>query len=211
MAITKELNVLEIWFRNVLNELFYSKNDVAHQIDHIDEVWLNACDLINDNGIIGIDRTILFFGIYLHDIFSGVDRKNHNLLAGYYILDYGYREHSELKILDYLSDFERKIIVDMILFHRSSINIKDYKPSDPSRYQYVNLIRAADKGAPIFSEYLERSLNFNGGDIENVKKHFIEKFSEDGYAWENDPMYKELYRNEYEIFQKELKEWLEGH
>jgi len=199
-------------FRRYMELAYYRNNDNAHQIDHADDVWAEFCKLaITMESTFKVDRRIVFYAVYMHDMFSGTMRKLHNTIAKDFILGIELADDEELDVLKTFSKDDLKLIADMVYYHRASVTI----PSDLSNTTktYVNLIRAADKGAPIFSEWLERSLKYHKGDIDPVKevrKHFIEKFSEDGYAWKNDPTYKELYKDEYEVFQKELKEWLEN-
>jgi len=213
MNFMEKLTSNEKNIRKFLIKKFYSRNDKAHRADHVDEVWHNICDLVERSGKVGYDRKVLFLGVYLHDIMCWRDRDLHNTLAKDFIDNEEYKKYPELGIIDTLNKMELQTVKDMVYWHRSSLAVEDYEPTYPGSLDYVNLIRYADKGAPIFSDWLKRSMDYHRGkpnQIEEVKKHFIEKFSEDGYAWKNDPGYKEAYYKEYVQFQKDLKEFLEN-
>lgn len=208
-----ELNKDELKFRDILNRKFYYTTDEAHRIDHIDDVWRSAVMLINryPERFNSIEREVLFLGIYCHDIFSNPeDRKIHNQKASEFVL--GLSEGNLPKGFKLFKNLSRKQIFtvsDMVYWHRSSLTYD-------GENIYIKIIRAADKGAPIFDKWLERSMKYHKGEpdaVKNVADHFKEKFSEDGYAWKKDSEYKELYLEEYKQFQKDLKEWLKevGH
>ena len=195
-------------YLNYLNKRFYQKNDKAHRIDHIITVLNNAASIVkNQNDL--YNGKIVFVAISLHDIFCSVDRAKHNNLIRDYLINKDYL--NDCIIANMLADFsdkELELIIDMVYWHRSSLNIAEYKPRKRYFLKYVNLIRYADKGAPMFKPWLERTMAHNNGNIQEVKKHFEEKFLPDGYAWKNDPGYKNTYLKEYEVFQKELSTWL---
>jgi len=209
----KELSIYEKNVRRRLVMRFYAKNDKAHRADHVDEVWSNICDLVKRSCKVGYNRNILFLGVYLHDIMCWKDRDTHNILAKEFIESGEYKKYSELRILDFLNEVELETVKDMVYWHRASLKIKDYEPKYPESLEYVNLIRYADKGAPIFKKFLKRTLDFHSGKpnkIEEAKNHFRNKYSENGYAWKNDPGYKKAYYEDYAQFQKDLKEFLEN-
>jgi len=199
-------------FRRYMELAFYRVNDQAHQIDHADDVWREFCKLAtNMENVFKVDRRIAFYAVYMHDMFSGDLRELHNIIAKDFILGIANADDEELGILKTFPKDDLKLIGDMVYYHRSSVTVPDGLSN--TTMTYVNLIRVADKGAPIFSEWLARSLKYHKDSedpIEEVREHFIEKFSEDGYAWKNDPTYKELYKKEYKVFQKDLKKWLES-
>jgi len=209
MNFSPELSNEEKKVRECLDSEFYSKNDEAHMIDHVDDVWSEICKLINEHTI-EVKREVVFLGVYLHDIYSGPYRKVHNVLAKDFVVNAQRKGIEYLDMLITLEDHELQQVAEMVYWHRSSLHPEEDWFTE-KEWELINLVRAADKGRPIFKMWLDRSLKYHIGEedcIENVKKHFIEKFSVDGYAWKNDPSYKELYINEYEIFQRDLKEWL---
>ena len=198
-------------FRDYVNERWYIKSDAAHRIDHIDDVWSNYCYLVNENRIRGLDRKIIFLAVYMHDIFTGENRDIHNELASKFVLNSWRTKEKELLNLRECKESEIKLIADMVYWHRSSLvfNPKKFKKQEA---EYITIIRAADKGAPIFSEWLVRTMKYHEHDkdpIKNARKFFIDKYGENGYAWKNDPTYKELYITHYDKFQEDLNEWLE--
>jgi len=186
MLINSKLTKVEKGVRNYLNHTYYINNDLAHQIDHADEVWTNACEIINNNKIKGVDRDVLFIGVYLHDIYSNKKQRHvHNIFAYEEIL--------------------------MAKYHRSSLIVsEDAKKKLGANYKYVYIIRIADKGKIDLKTIIKRSLYFNNGNtiyeaISNIINHIEEKYGPDGYLWKNDPEYKELYHDEYEKLQEDIE------
>ncbi|RLF08147.1 MAG: hypothetical protein DRJ64_01665 [Thermoprotei archaeon] len=207
-----ELFEFEKRFREYMNSTYWCKNDIAHQMNHGDGVWMNFCYLVNTNHVYGLDRTICFIGVYMHDMYCSLNRETHNELASEFILNIANTKDKQLALVRDLPQKDIELIAEMVYWHRSSLEF-NVKKFDNELGTYIKVMRAADKGKPDFKSWVERSMKYHEGSenqIENVKKHFIEKFSEDGYAWKNDSNYKELYKKDYEIFQKELKEWLKS-
>lgn len=208
-----ELSIWEADFREKMDEAYFKKNDRAHQIDHIDNVWKNMVNLVNRSNLKHyFKRDILFLAVYMHDMYCWVDRKNHNILVADLLEKKEYGKVTELSVLSYMFDNEIETIKEMVLWHRSSMKIEEYVPGENDNLAYINLIRHADKGAPKFKPWLERSMKYHENDdnqIECVRNHFIKKFSKDGYAWKNDPGYKNAYPKEYGQFQIDLEKWLE--
>ena len=207
-----ELTIWESNFRNYMDKVFYSNNDDAHRIDHVDGVWDNIVKLINRDKVNVYNRNIVFLAVYLHDMYCWKDRATHNKLVLDVLVDEGFVNDSMLCVLAELNCAEMDIVKDMVYWHRSSLDFSAYKPAQQYIRPYVEVMRWADKGAPVFKDWLERSLKYHHGEenaVGNVKKHFIEKFGKDGYAWKNDPGYATAYADEYDVFQEDMEEWLE--
>lgn len=198
--------------RLFLKEEFYDHNDKAHMIDHVDKVWMNICELINDNTFdFIINRDIVFLVVYLHDIKSGSDRKNHNVLAALFVREKMFLNYPILNYMNNLGDYNLFTISSTIYNHRASMTVDESLIDSNERLVYVNLLRAADKGKPIFKEVLNRTMLFHNDESEkeeNVKKHLIEKFGSDGYFWKNDLAYRLMYEEEFKQFQIELKNYI---
>jgi len=198
----------------LINE-FYIKNDKAHQIDHVDNVWSEFCRLANKFNY-KLDRKVSFLGVYLHDIFSDDEYRDiHNIKAYRYVIETMVAVDNECPVVEHTWDLdctEITTIANMVLYHRASIKI-DYD-TFPIDVDYITLIRAADKGIPIFEDALNRTLEYNKAKnkaIDDVINHLRDKFGVNGYLWENDTKYKELYKDEYEQFQLELTEYLKDY
>jgi len=207
-----ELTNHERQVRLFLKEEFYDENDDAHKIGHIDEVWSNICELINNNEFkFNINRDIIFLAVYLHDIKSGENRKRHNILAALLVREKYFLNYPILNFMDELDEYDLYTISTMIYHHRASMIVNETLVDSEERLVYINLLRAADKGKPIFKEVLNRATLYHKGDDdmkENVKAHLIEKFGSEGYFWENDLAYKKIYENEFKQFQIELNEYI---
>jgi len=214
MLINSKLTKVEKGVRNYLNHTYYINNDLAHQIDHADEVWTNACEIINNNKIKGVDRDVLFIGVYLHDIYSNKKQRHvHNIFAYEEIL-YNANINAKSPLSMLLSGFDHSdidIIANMAKYHRSSLIVsEDAKKKLGANYKYVYIIRIADKGKIDLKTIIKRSLYFNNGNtiyeaISNIINHIEEKYGPDGYLWKNDPEYKELYHDEYEKLQEDIE------
>ena len=210
MNFSPELSNEEKKVRECLDSEFYGKNDKAHMINHIDDVWRETCELINEHAI-EVKREVIFLGVYLHDIYSGPYRKVHNILAKDFVMNAWRRDVEYLNMLVTLEEHELQQVAEMVYWHRSSLHPEEDWFTE-KEWELINLIRAADKGRPIFKIWLERARKYHGDEkdaVENMKKHFLEKYVPEGYIWK-DEEYKKLYINDYTTFQKDLKEWLKN-
>ncbi len=160
-------------------EPFYKDGDLAHQIDHADSVCELALEINKE-----CDPKLVILTAYIHDIFNATDRKNHNQLAYEYVLE------AKDKFLKELSKEELLLVAHAVLEHRASFKGKFYS-------KLSEIISSADRGKPDIKEVVIRSMQFNGGNTQDVYKHLKEKYGSNGYA-----KYPQSYQN---FFHKELE------
>jgi len=175
----------------------YQKNDLAHQIDHADQVWENAKELVRRNEIV-LDMDLLYACVYVHDVCVWKDRAQHHVRAAEYVL----RQENEL--LNIFSVNEQILISHAVREHRSSTKMK---PS--TKYSYV--LQMADKGKPVLRDVIARSAKYhnkNGKSVDAIARevgsHLSIKFGRNGYAFTSE--YKKAYSNDVEAFWYELDE-----
>ena len=183
------------------NKTFYVKNDPAHMIDHIIDVYKNAMFIIDKHGF-KLDQNIMFYIVFLHDIKCHVSRDEHHTLAYEYVMA------NKDKYIKLLTQEERVIVGNGVLTHRSSGKIK---PKD----DYGRVMRVADKGAITIDKLIKRSVKYNRIDVSTTKKeleinlktsitHLKLKFGANGYAYDDVDWYS-FYKDECEILRKEVE------
>lgn len=177
---------------------FYKENDLAHQIDHADDV----CDLalkLNETLEVKEEVTLVIMAAYFHDIFAK-DREVHHELS------YNYVSEMQNEILSDLSDEDRKKVAMACLEHRSSFHDTFYSPIS-------EIITSADRGYPNLANNLERSKRFwiskheaNEASAErHARDHMKEKYGANGYA--NYPLlYRRYFKRELEMMQQEIED-----
>lgn len=178
------------------NNIFpvYSKNEPAHNIDHIKYV-INRSFKFADT-VPNINYDMVYTIAAYHDIGHHIDPKRHEIISGKIM-----SEDENLK--NFFSDEELKIIKEAIEDHRSS---SDHDP----RSIYGKIVSTADRNNTV-EACLRRSFTYgkklepNCSDdelFERAYKHLKMKFGENGYA-------KFFFKDEeYENFLKELRELL---
>ncbi len=164
---------------------FYKDGDLAHQIDHADSVCDLALEMNKE-----CDPKLIILAAYIHDIFNATDRKNHNQLAYNYVLE------ANDKFLKELSKEELLQVAHAVLEHRASFQGEFYS-------QLSEIISSADRGAPDIKEVVIRSMQFNGGNTQDVYKHLKEKYGSSGYA-KYPHSYQKFFHKELEHFQNKI-------
>ena len=173
--------------RNIIRDTYfnYYKTDPVHSIRHCDDVFNNMIAINSTNGYL-IPYHIICIAAYTHDMFSGKDRENHHKLASDYIL------HCNDVILSRLNKTDRKRIAKMVLNHRASTKIRKNTSTD------IVCIRIADKGYPNLEAIIRRASTDSSIDPEKFLIHIKEKYGDNGYAYVNDPLWTEYYKDDVE-------------
>ncbi len=171
--------------RNIIRDTYvkYYESDPVHNIKHCDEVFNNMIAINSTNGYL-IPYHIICITAYTHDMFSSKDRENHHKLASDYIL------HCNDVILSKLSKTDRKRIAKMVLNHRASTKIRKNTSTD------IVCIRIADKGSPNLEAIIRRVSSKNDVYPEELLTHIKEKYGDNGYAYVNDPLWTEYYKDD---------------
>ncbi len=179
--------------RKYYNDKYYKNNDPAHGLPHIDEVYANAVQILKESRYKECDPSLVALSVYLHDIFTNIDRLNHHTLVKEYVRN---REDEFLKVL---SDRDIRYVEYAVLEHRSSI-------VTPPSSLYSEVLRLADTGAPILERLLRRMWAYHYNDdmsdmdvAKLVLHHAYSKFGSCGYAYD-DSIYKEYYRDDIDKF-----------
>jgi len=162
---------------------YYDKNDKVHDIRHLREVMelaLKLREFVISEYLIEVDIKLLMLSVCIHDLFTGVDRKNHHKLA------YEYAIHDEDDIyLHQLSESDRSIIANAVKEHRSSSRTSEFSSS------IAEILASADRG-PVDLETLLERMGRRDPSEEEVLKHLAEKFTRAGYN-----TYPKLYTSYY--------------
>ena len=178
--------------KNIFPE--YSKNEPAHNIDHIKYVinrsFKFACTLKN------INYNMVYTIAAYHDIGHHIDSKKHEIISGEIM-------SKDEKLKKFFSEEELKIIKEAIEDHRASA---EHEP----RSIYGKIVSTADRNNTV-EACLRRSYTYgkklepDSTDeelFERAYKHLKMKFGENGYA-------KFFFKDEeYENFLKEIRELL---
>lgn len=172
----------------------YSKNEPAHNIDHIKYVINRSFKFANT--VPDINYDMVYTIAAYHDIGHHIDPKKHEMISGEIM-------SKDENLKKFFSDEELKIIKEAIEDHRASSN---HEP----RSVYGKIVSTADRNNTV-EDCLRRSYNYgrkldsNCTDqelFERAYKHLNMKFGENGYA-------KFFFKDEdYEKFLKEIRELL---
>lgn len=172
----------------------YSKNEPAHNIDHIKYV-INRSFKFADT-IPDINYDMVYTIASYHDIGHHIDSKRHEIISGEIM-------SKDKNLKRFFSEGELKIIKEAIEDHRAS---SDHEP----RSIYGKIVSTADRNNTVES-CLRRSYtygkklepNFTDEELfERAYKHLNMKFGENGYA-------KFFFKDEeYEKFLKDIRELL---
>lgn len=161
----------------ITNNIFpaYSKNEIAHGIEHINTVIRRSFELIKQNNL-EVNYDIVYAVASYHDIGHHIDRKRHEIVSAEIM--------SEDKNLSrFFSKDELNIIKEAIEDHRASAK------TEP-RSIYGKIVSSADRNNTI-EECLERPYYYakkqkpEATDKELFHDSFIHlnlKFGENGYA-----------------------------
>ena len=172
----------------------YSKNEPAHNIDHIKYV-INRSFKFADT-VPDINYDMVYTIAAYHDIGHHIDSKRHEMISGKIM-------SRDENLKNFFSDEELKIIKEAIEDHRASSN---HEP----RTIYGKIVSTADRNNTV-EACLRRSYTY-GRKLEpdateeelfeRAYKHLNMKFGENGYA-------KFFFEDEdYEKFLKEIRELL---
>lgn len=177
---------------NIFTE--YSKNEQAHNIEHIKYV-INRSFKFADS-IPNINHDMVYTIAAYHDIGHHIDPKTHELVSAEIM-------YNDNKLKEFFTDEERKIIKEAIEDHRASSN---HEP----RSIYGKIVSTADRNNTV-EACLRRSYSYNkklhpeyddDQIFEDCHFHLNDKFGENGYA-------KFFFKDEeYEKFLTDIRELL---
>lgn len=151
----------------------YSKNDAAHQIEHIQYVTKRSLKFAADNDA---DEEMVYVIAAYHDLGCAFGRSKHEIISAQMFL-------SNYFMREYFSDDKRRIIAEAIEDHRASC---DHIP----RSIYGKIISTADRDTN-YANVIRRVWEYNANKYskssnreiaEFARKHIIEKFGKEGYA-----------------------------
>lgn len=172
----------------------YSKNEPAHNINHIKYVINRSFKFANT--VPNINYDMVYTIAAYHDIGHHIDSKKHEMISGEIM-------SRDENLKKFFSDEELKIIKEAIEDHRASSN---HEP----RSIYGKIVSTADRNNTV-EACLRRSYTYgrklepDSTDdelFERAYKHLNMKFGENGYA-------KFFFKDEeYEKFLKEIRELL---
>lgn len=172
----------------------YNKNDLGHNLDHINYV-INRSLLFSES-ISNINLDMVYAIASYHDIGHFIDPKNHENISA----DILFKDKNLNK---FFNPNEIKIMMEAIEDHRASL---EYEP----RSIYGKIVSSADRNTDINSvlkrTYEYRIKNFKSSNLDEIINesfnHIKEKFGKNRYASEK--MYFE--DNEYKKFLLEIEE-----
>ena len=178
--------------KNIFTE--YSKNEPAHNIDHIKYVINRSFKFAYT--LPNINYNMVYTIAAYHDIGHHIDSKKHEIISGEIM-------SKDEKLKNFFSEEELKIIKEAIEDHRASA---EHEP----RSIYGKIVSTADRNNTV-EACLRRSYTYgkklepDSTDeelFERAYKHLKMKFGENGYA-------KFFFKDEeYENFLKEIRELL---
>jgi len=166
----------------------YSKNDLGHNIEHINYVINRSLKFANNISNINYDMVYLIAAY--HDIGHHIDAKNHEKISSEMLL-------ADENLKRFFNEEEIKLMVEAVYDHRASL---EYEP----RSIYGKIVSSADRNTSIdiplkrtYSYRVDKNPNASLEQImEESRQHLIEKFGKKGYATEkmyfDDPEYKQF-------------------
>ena len=176
--------------KNIFPE--YSKNDDAHNLDHIKYVIKRSIKFAKN--IPNINMDIVYTAAAYHDIAHHIDAKNHEKLSSEI-----FEKDNNMK--NFFKEEEIHIIKEAIYDHRAS-------STNEPRNIYGKIVSSADRNTDIesiikrtYGYRIKRNPNAPLDEIiEESRLHIIDKFGKDGYAKEK--MY--FKDEEYDKFLKDV-------
>lgn len=167
--------------RALVKEL-YKHHDAAHTYSHIEDVYRNACNILQ---FIGEKMTpVLLNAIMFHDVMAAKDRDNHHNAGAKWVLDNAERYNIE----------DAEIVAQCIREHRASFAGKF------SSFE-AEVLSSADRGRPDSAMALiERSYQYartkqnkeHSDAVFHAIEHIAEKYGRNGYARKPD-IYQKVY------------------
>lgn len=154
----------------------YKKNDLGHNLDHINYVIdrsIKFADMVSD-----INYDMVYVIAAYHDIGHYIDAANHEKISAMMLLD-------DENLKEFFSEEEIKIMAEAVYDHRASME------GEP-RSVYGKIVSSADRNTlvevPLKRTYAYR-IKHNTNDsldkiIEESRQHILDKFGMDGYAKE---------------------------
>lgn len=153
----------------------YSKNDLGHNLDHINYV-IDRCMKIVKNNKLDVNLDMVYTIAAYHDIGYYVDAKNHEKISAEML-------YKDKKLKEFFNDDEIIVMMEAVYDHRASL-------SDKPRSIYGEIISSADRETRInvqlqrMYEYRlihnpDKSLDWM---IEDSRLYIINKFGREGYA-----------------------------
>ena len=193
MNINKDLqNYIE---KNIFPE--YSKNELAHGIQHIKYVINRSFQLVKGNNL-DVDLDMVYTIAAYHDIGHHIDSKTHEIISAEIM-------YKDANLRKFFSPEKLIMIKEAIEDHRAS------SKKDKPRSIYGEIVSSADRNNTV-EDCLERTytygkkLNPNATDEELFLRAYdvlVKKFGENGYA-------KFYFRDkQYEEFLKKLRSLLQ--
>lgn len=153
----------------------YSKNDLGHNLDHINYV-IDRCMKIVKKNKLDVNLDMIYTIAAYHDIGYYVDAKNHEKISAEML-------YKDKKLKEFFNNDEIIVMMEAVYDHRASL-------SDNPRSIYGEIISTADRETRInvqlqrMYEYRlihnpDKSLDWM---IEDSRLYIINKFGREGYA-----------------------------
>lgn len=186
----------------------YRKNDLGHNVDHLDTVVLECAyyikSLRTSSQLNKTQLRAIYLGACLHDIQHHVDSENHHLVAGDWFLE-------NVEMFKDICPRVRALAYLAILEHRASAGL------EPSTI-VSKIVAAADRGQLSHSEALRRSYLFaytkyndHIAAREHALKKISEKYGDGGYVYKNLPsMVKIRYHDEIPFIKEDCDNLVKG-
>lgn len=174
----KNSNAINISLKKYIEENLlpqYSKNEKAHNIEHIQYVIRRSFELVKQNDL-DVDNDIVYTVAAYHDIGHFLDPKKHEIVSAEIMM-------KDEKLKEFFSEEELVVIKEAIEDHRASSN---HEP----RSIYGKIVSSADRNNTV-EQCLERSYYYGkrlkpeSTDrqlFERAFEHLNLKFGINGYA-----------------------------
>lgn len=181
----------------------YSKNDAAHNMNHINYVIDRS--LFFANNIPNINYDMVYTIAAYHDIGHYVDSKNHEKISSEMLL-------ADKGLQSFFTKEEIQTMTEAVYDHRASL---EYEP----RSIYGKIVSSADRNTSVesiiertFAYRLKHNPDASLEDIiEESKMHIIDKFGNSGYATKKmyfpDPAF-DIFLNEISTLTKDKDEFI---
>lgn len=171
-------NSINVSLKNYIEENLlpqYSKNEKAHNLEHIQYVIKRSFELAKQNNL-NINENIVYVVAAYHDIGHHIDPKKHEIVSAGIMM-------KDERLKEFFSDEELIIIKEAIEDHRAS---SDHEP----RSIYGKIVSSADRNNTVEqclerSYYYDKRLHPDFTDkqlFERAFEHLNLKFGINGYA-----------------------------
>ena len=171
-------NSINVSLKNYIEQFLlpqYSKNEKAHNLEHIQYVIRRSFELAKQNNL-NINENIVYVVAAYHDIGHHIDPKKHEIVSAEIMM-------KDEKLKEFFSEEELVVIKEAIEDHRAS---SDHEP----RSIYGKIVSSADRNNTV-EQCLERSYyyskrlhpDFTDRQLfERAFEHLNLKFGINGYA-----------------------------